>query len=129
MGERNARGSASVESIFAIVFMMLVALGVVQVAFTLYARNVLASAAHEGARAAVERGTPPAEAEGIALATIERAAGGLLEGLRVVSVIETNGGRQMIRVRITGSLRPFGIVPVRISFDETASASRPVAAR
>ena len=31
-------------------------LGAVQVAFVLYARNVLASAAHEGVRAAVERG-------------------------------------------------------------------------
>jgi hypothetical protein len=125
MGER---GAAPVEAVFAIVFVMMMALGVIQVAFTLYARNVVDSSAHEGARAGIESGRSLDEAEAMAAEVVRNGAGGLVDDLQVTSDIWISGDDEVLRIRVTGRLRSFGIVPFEASFDRTATASRAVGA-
>ena len=72
-------GTAAVESIFAMVFIIVLLLGVVQVAFVLYARNVVAASAHEGARAIVERGSRSDDAASVALAALPAASSMICE--------------------------------------------------
>ena len=117
-------GSAPLETIFAIVLLMVLALGTIQVSLALYARNVVASSAHEGARAAIELGRDPESAEAVARRVVERSAGGLVHDLRVSTSIQRSGIDSTIHVRVTGSLEPLGPVPIRIPFTSTASVSR-----
>lgn len=117
-------GSAVVESVFAIVLLALLALGVVQVALTIYARNVLASAAHEGARAAVESGRAAAEAELIARRTVASAAGGLVDDVTVSVTSRHLGGRSVFNVTVVGSISPLGPVPLAFRMEANATSSR-----
>jgi Flp pilus assembly protein TadG len=117
-------GSAPLELTFAIVFLMLLSLGAIQVGLTLYARNVVLSAAHEGARAAVELGRQTYDASETARRYVERGAGGVVDDLRVsTSTIETRG-RLLARVMVTGRLDVPGPVPVSIPVRTTATAGR-----
>lgn len=118
------RGSAPVESIFAIVFILLLVLGVIEVAFALYGRNVLMSSAHEGARAAVEYGRSPQEAATIAQDTVRRAAGSLVDDLRVSVAVSEGSGPSIVRVRVQGIVDAFGPVPFPMPVDTTVSATR-----
>ncbi|MGH2747882.1 MAG: TadE/TadG family type IV pilus assembly protein [Actinomycetota bacterium] len=120
----SERGSAPVEASFAIVILMLLALGVMEVALALYGRNVLISSAHEGARAAVERGRDPREADAIARRTVESAAGGLIDDLEVSVVEQQVGFISVIRVNVSGVVNSFGPVPLPIPVSTNASATR-----
>lgn len=113
----DERGSAPVETIGALVVLLVLTLGAVQVAFALYARNVVMSAAHEGARAVVERGAVVGDAEEVAAAVVARSAGGLVDDLAVdVATTATT-----IRVSVRAKTAAFGPVPVRVPL--TASAT------
>ena len=118
------RGSALVETIFAILFLIIFVLGVLQVSFALYARNVVASSAHEGARAAVELGRDPSSARSIARDVVARSAGGLVRGLDVETAVGRSSNGTVVRVLVRGSLTPFGPIPISIPFTTTAQASR-----
>lgn len=118
----DERGSAPVESVFAIVILAVLTLGALQVAFALYARNVLASAAHEGARAAVERGAVAADAEALVTSVVQRAAGGMVDDLRVDVGVAHDGPRSVVTVHVRGTAAPFGPVPVTIPLDSTATS-------
>ena len=120
------RGSATVESIFSIVMLMLVTLGALQVAFVLYARNVLASAAHEGVRAAVELEAVEGDAGAMAASVVERAAGGLVDDLDVDAVAARSGSREVLTVRVRATVAAFGPVPVAIPVSVTATSVRDV---
>lgn len=115
----DERGSAPVESIGAIVMLLLLTLGAVQVAFALYARNVVLSAAHEGARAVVERGAVAGDARSVAATVVKRSAGGLVDGL-VVDVTETG---TVVRVDVRATTAPFGPVPIRMPLEASATAT------
>ena len=120
----NDRGSTTVEATAAIVLLILLVLGTLEVAYLLYARNVVMSSAHEGARAAVERGRDLEDAKAIALDTVERAAGGLIRGLEVrVGSARSASGRVVI-VRVSGTLTPLAPVPIPIPLTATARAWR-----
>jgi Flp pilus assembly protein TadG len=111
-----------VEMTFAIVLLMLLTLGVIQVALTLYARNVVAASAHEGARMAIERGRTPEEAAVIARDVVARSTGRLVEKLSVdVSTVQRAGVR-LITVRVRGMLRNLGPVPMPIPLSSVAHA-------
>lgn len=127
-GHRWERGSAVVESVMAMVVLMFLVLGTIEVAFALYARNVVAAAAHEGARAAAELGRTSSDATSIARATIERSAGGLVRDLRVQTSV-TGGARAVVRVRVSGMLRPFGPVPLPIPLRGEATVTREISVR
>ena len=117
----SERGSAPLESIFAIVLLLVLTLGALQVAFALYARNVLASAAHEGVRALVERGAVAGDALALATGVVRRAAGGLVDDVRVDVTSAERGPRTVLTVRVRGTTARFGPVPVTIPL--TASAT------
>jgi Flp pilus assembly protein TadG len=112
------RGSAPLESVFAIVMLLVLTLGAVQVAFALYARNVVASAAHEGARAVVERGAVAGDARAVASSVVERSAGGLVEGLQV----DVTRSGTAVRVHVRGVAASLGPVPVRLPLRATATS-------
>jgi hypothetical protein len=104
--------------------LLLLTLGVIEVALVLYGRNVLMASAHEGARAAVELGTTRGDATRIATETVRRAARGLVDDLGVGVVLDDNAGRFEARVRVSGALEALGPVPVRIPVSVVARASR-----
>lgn len=114
------RGSAALDAVFGIVFLVLLTLGVVQVGLILYGRNVLMSAAHEGARAAVERGVPVESAEAVAALTARRAAGGLVESVEV----RATSTRGRVQVRVTGRLVAAGPLPTQVPISVTANVRR-----
>lgn len=126
---RLERGSAVVETIFAIVILLVLALGAIEVAFALYARNVVAASAHEGARAALERGRTPQDAALVARRAVELSAGSLVVGLHVVTQVRRAGGESSVRVRVTGVMRTLGPVPVPIPLSSTATVTREVHVR
>ena len=116
------RGSAPIESIFAIALLMLLTVGTIQVALTLYGRNVVSAAAHEAARAAVERGATPEQARAVAEDTVKRAGGHLVEDLSVsVEMLDMGAGR-VVRVALSGSIDVLGPVPIAVPIEAHASA-------
>src|SRR5665809_133940 len=112
----------TVESIFAIVFLMMLSLGVAQLALTLYGRNVVIASAHEGARAATELGRSEQEAEAIALRTTRSATGSLVDDLEIAVLTEPVGEDALITVRLTGRLATVGPVPISIPVQARASS-------
>jgi Flp pilus assembly protein TadG len=117
------RGSAPLEAVFAIVFLMVLVLGAIQVAFALYGRNVIAAAAHEGARAAIERGGSRTEATTIAREVVHQAAGRLVDDLKVTVAIDRAGEHTQLHVSVGGVLDLFGPVPLPLHFHSVATAS------
>jgi hypothetical protein len=118
------RGSALVESIFAIIFLMLLSLGVAQLALTLYGRNVVIASAHEGARAATELGRTEEEARAIALRTTRSATGSLVDDLEIAVLTEPAGEDALVTVRLKGRLAAIGPVPISIPVEAQASSVR-----
>jgi Flp pilus assembly protein TadG len=116
-------GSAPVESIFAIVLLMMLALGTIQIALALYGRNLVAAAAHDAARAGIELGSSTSEAEGIAASVVETAGGRLVRGLRVQVDADKDERVRTVRVRITGTIDVLGPLPIPVPVDARASAT------
>lgn len=103
---------------------MILVLGVIEITFTLYARNVLMASAHEGSRAAIELGRTSGEAEAIATETVTRATGGLVENLDVDVLTQTVGSRETVTVLVRGSARAIGPVPFPIQVSARSTSSR-----
>jgi hypothetical protein len=116
-------GSAPVESIFAIVLLMMLTVGTIQVALALYGRNLVASAAHEAARAGIEHGSSVSESEGIAASMVETAGGRLVRELDVQVEADEDERVRTVRVRITGTIDVLGPLPLPIPVDARASAA------
>ena len=126
---KDERGAAPVEVTFAIVLLMILSLGIVQVAFALYARNVVASSAHEGARAALERGRDPSESEAIVRDVVARATGRLVEELSVDVSTRWVGDHRIVTVRVHGVVTDFGPIPFPVPLSSTATAQMDEARR
>lgn len=118
------QGSAAVESIFSMIVIMVLVLGVVEITFTLYARNVIMASAHEGSRAAVELGRTSGEAEAIAIETVRRSTGNLVKDLDVEVMARTIGSQEVITVYVSGSARALGPVPFPIQVTARSTSSR-----
>jgi hypothetical protein len=115
-------GAAPVEVTFAILLLMMLTLGVIQVAFALYAKNVVASSAHEGARAAIERGRSPGESAAIVRDIVARATGRLVEDLEVDVSTRRLASRRIVTVHVYGVITDFGPIPLPIPLSSRASA-------
>lgn len=111
---RSQDGSTIVESVIAIVFLLTLLLGTIQVVFTLYSRNVVRAAAQEGARAAIDRRAADGSATVAARNAVARAAGGLLEQVEVSLERGPAPGGEVVSVTLVGRLRPVGPVPVHL---------------
>ncbi|CAN5346313.1 hypothetical protein BH20ACT22_BH20ACT22_09370 [soil metagenome] len=120
----SERGSAPLETVFAIAFLLLLVVGAIEVAWALYGRNVLMSSAHEGARAALELGRSSSDAVTIATRSIEQSAGALVDDLDVGVSTETLDGRSTVRVEVSGVLAPWGPVPIPLPVKTAATVSR-----
>lgn len=114
------------ESVFAVVMLVMIALGIIEVTFALYGRNVVVSSAHEGARAAIELGRDPAHARAVAIDTIERATGRLVRDLRVDAVTDRTEARSIVRVRVDAVLNALGPLSLPIPVSATATTVRAV---
>jgi TadE-like protein len=124
-GRFSDRGAAPLEAIFAIVFLLLLALGVIEVALALYGRKVAISSAHEGARAAIELGRSPQEGAVMAERTVQRAAGHLVDDLRVSVSTERSGLDEVVLVHVSGRLAAPGPIPLPLAVDVVARAVKP----
>lgn len=112
------------DATLSIIILLVMVLGAVQVALTLYARNVVAAAAHEGARAAIELGRNPHDALVVARSSVERSAGGLVDRMRVTMSLDSTGARSVVQVRVTGLLNSPGPVPLKFPVSSVATSSR-----
>ena len=119
---REENGAATLEMTFAILFLLFLSLGVIQTALTLYARNVVAASAHEGARAALERGRTHGEAAAIAQDVIRTATGRLVSDLDVGMSSRRTGNELSVTVVITGVVDRLGPIPVPIPLRAVATA-------
>ncbi len=104
---------------------MALALGISQLALTLYGRNVVIASAHEGARAATELGRDVNEAEIIARRTTRSAAGSLVEDLEVIVNTQPDGDDLLVTVRLSGQLASIGPVPLALPIEVLATSVRP----
>ena len=120
---RDQGGAAAIEVTFAILFLMMLSLGVIQVALTLYARNVVAASAHEGARAALERGRDQADAALIARDVVRSATGRLVSDLDVGLTSRRVGNEVAVTVVVTGLVDQLGPLPVPIPVRAVATSS------
>jgi hypothetical protein len=123
---RSERGSAVVESVFGMAMLLFLALGTIQVALTLYARNVVQAAVHDGARAVVEVGGADTDAETVARAVIERSAGSLLDDLDIETAVDSGGDRLLVHVRATGRLVAPGPIPIGLPITVGSTSSREI---
>ena len=115
-------GSAPLEAIFAMAFVLFLILGVVQTALVLYGRNVVISSAHEGARAGAEVGRNALDAARAARSTVEESASGLVNGLVVEVSFTGSETHPLMNVHVAGRLDAFGPIPVEIPVETTVSA-------
>lgn len=113
------------EAIFAILFIMTLSLGIVQVALSLYGRNVVISSTHEGARAAVEVGGDVQDAVAVAEQTVRDATGRLVNDLAVEVSVDAVGDDQLVTVRASGTLHTLGPFTFPVPVVTTATALRP----
>ena len=114
----NQRGSAPVEAIFGLTLLVMISLAIWQVALVIYARNVAAAAAHEGARVAVERHRDPEVAAKFAYEVVRSATGRLVDRLEVT--VDRSGDR--IYVLVSGRIDAIGPLPLSIPVSKRASA-------
>ena len=122
----DERGSATIQFPIAVLIVMVLTLGVVQVSFALYGRNVLAASAHEGARAAAENGRTLSDASVIATEVIRRATGRMAERIQVtVSSSPVLGAGESVRVQVRAALRPLGVLPIAVPITVEAEVTNP----
>ncbi len=105
-----------------IALLMVLTVGTIQVALTLYGRNVVQASAHEGLRAMVERGVTHSAGEIVATRTVQDSVGSLVQDLEVdVASTSAAGGRRVL-VRVTARLRSLGPVPLSVPVTSAAEA-------
>lgn len=119
-------GAAVVEYTLVAVLLILVFLGVVQVALVLHARNVLVADAAEGARTAALRGATLADGERDCATQVAMALSPLLRlGARPCTADLLPGDQthpELVRMRVRASL-PLTFFPLgRVQLDVTARA-------
>jgi hypothetical protein len=108
---RRAPAQALVESALVLPLILTLSLGVVQVVLYAHARDVLISAAQEGARLAAEDGRGLEEGYARARALISAGLGTSVDPLRV----DGGADEELVAVYINGALRP--ILPLPLVHD------------
>lgn len=114
---RDDRGSAVVEFALVAPLILLLALGVLQIALALHVRATLVAAAAEGARAAALAGSDPAAGVRRTRALLEQnIAGGVVR--RVTASRTVVDGLPVVAVRVEGVLPLVGLLgPVVLTVD------------
>ena len=122
----DERGSAIVESLFGMFVLLFLVVGTIQIALTLYARNIVMASVHDGARAAIEIGGSEDEAQAIARRVIEQSAGSLVSDLEVGAVSHSDSERYWVRVIASGRLDVPGPIPIDIPITVDTATGREV---
>lgn len=104
--------------------LLFMVLATIEIAFLLYARNVVQASAHEGARAALEIGRSPTEAATLAERTVRRAVGGLVRDLEVLTDTSSTNGSSFVVVSVDASVEGFGPIPWPSQMHAVARVSR-----
>lgn len=118
----SQKGAAPLDAVIAIALLMLLSLGVIQIALTVYAHNAVSASAYEGARAAAELGTTASTAQAVAERMVRTTVGGLIEDLRVsVSTMRVPEG-DLVRVAVIGRQHSLGPIPVVFPVRATATS-------
>ena len=123
-GRGNEAGAAVVESIFGIVLVMTLAVGAVQVALTLYGRNVMIAAAHEGARAGIEVGRDASTVTEVTTRSVTSSTGDLARDVDVAAVVTRTDAGVTVQVTVHAWLEPMGPIPVSIPVSAVATGYR-----
>lgn len=118
------RGSLPLETIPALLLVLLAGLATVQLALALYGANILRASAHEAARAVIEHRSEPAVARGTALDLVRRSAGGVLDDLDVDVSRRNAGTAVVVRVLVTAKLGAVGPIPIRLPMSAVATATK-----
>jgi len=118
----SQRGAAPLEAVIAICLLMILALGAIQVALTVYAHNAVNASAYEGARAAAEIGTSTSDAHAVAERMVRSTVGGLVEDVRISVFAQGD----LVRVAVVGRLRSIGPIPVVIPVRAQSTSVREV---
>ena len=121
---RDENGSTLVESVAAMLLLLILVFGVIEIAYLLYARNVVRASAHEGARAALELGRTPQEASFVAESSVRRAVGGLVRDIDVLTATRSSDGSTFVSVSVRADVRGFGPIPIPAKVDAVARVSR-----
>ena len=123
----SQRGAAPLDAVIGITLLMVLSLGAIQVALTVYAYNAATTSAYEAARAAAELGAAPSDARSVAERMVATTAGGLIDDPRVSVSIERAVEGPVVRVGVLGRQRALGPIPVSfpIRAEATALLERP----
>lgn len=119
---RSQRGSTPLDAVVGIALLMLLTLGAMQMALTVYAHNAVRASAYEAARAAAEIGTSGAQARVVAEEMLITTTGKLIERARVSVSTRRAPEGPVVHVTITGRQRAVGPVPVSFPFRTEATA-------
>lgn len=118
-----------VETVVGMSLLMVIAIGTIQIATLLYARNVIRSSAHEITRVAVERGAAESDAVAFGHGLVRDSLGRMLEDLDV-EVTSTNAGTQrIVTAYIEAVVEPAGPLPVTVPVSSVVHLRAPAEPR
>lgn len=115
------RGAALVEAVFGTTLLVTLCIAIVQMALLIYARNVVAAATHEGARAAVELNSDADRARELVSDVVERSISGLVDDVRVSHSVV---GEHVV-IAVSAKARVLGPLPISVGMTERATAVLP----
>lgn len=110
----SERGSTLVETIVGMSLLLVIAIGTIQVATLLYARNVIRSSAHEIARAAIERGVARTDAVEFGGRLLGDSLGGMIDDLQVDVDSAGTGAQRIVTAHVATVVQPVGPLPISV---------------
>jgi len=119
---RHEVGSAPLYAVFGIAIMMILALGAIQVALTLYSGNVVRASAYEAARAAIEVDGSQDDARRVAAEVLRRSAGNLVDDASISIAQRDHGAGSVVIVEVRGRHTSLGPVPLTFPIRARASS-------
>ncbi|MEQ6902678.1 TadE family protein [Nocardioides sp. YIM 152588] len=120
---RGERGSAAVDFVLAVVVLVPILLGLVQLALVLHVRATLAAAASEGARYAATADHGPADGVARTWDQVDEAIGGAFV-TGIVPRPASIGGAPAIEIVVHAEVPALGLGGPAISFDVSGHAVR-----
>ena len=122
-GEGDDTGSAPVEFVLVGLLLTVLTLGVLQLAFAVYVRNVVHDAAVEGAYHGALADTEPADGAARTARLIDTAVGGALDAEVSAAAVEGGAGPE-VQVTVVATLPLVGLLGVPAGMEVTAHAPR-----
>ncbi len=122
LNARSQRGSVPLDFVFAVVLLMTLALGAIDVALLLFARNVVKASAYEAARSAIEREGDDALAQAAARETVTSSVGGLVDDVMIELDRVAAGAHRLVAVEVRCRVSLVAPIPISIPVSGRARA-------